>query len=70
MVFGILVGGLFGFLIGALVLRLRSTYLALFTIGFSEIVRAVLSAEIDMTQGQSGLEMSPLFPVWPHRLWP
>lgn len=61
-VFGILVGGLFGFLIGALVLRLRSTYLALFTIGFSEIVRAVLSAEIDVTQGQSGLEMSPLFP--------
>ncbi|NJN84667.1 MAG: branched-chain amino acid ABC transporter permease [Caldilineaceae bacterium] len=59
---GILVGGLWGFLIGALVLRLRSTYLALFTIGFSEIVRAVLSAELDITQGQSGLEMTPLFP--------
>jgi len=59
---GIIVGGLFGFLIGALVLRLRSTYLALFTIGFSEIVRAVLSAEIDITRGQSGMEMSPLFP--------
>ena len=37
-----------------LVLRLRSTYLALFTIGFSEILRAVLSAEIDVTQGQAG----------------
>ena len=60
--FGILVGGIFGFLIGALVLRLRSTYLALFTIGFSEIIRAVISAEIDVTQGQSGLEMTPLFP--------
>lgn len=60
--FGIIVGGLFGFLIGALVLRLRSTYLALFTIGFSEIIRSVISAEIDVTQGQSGLEMVPMFP--------
>jgi branched-chain amino acid transport system permease protein len=60
--FGIIVGGLFGFVIGALVLRLRSTYLALFTIGFSEIIRSVISAEIDVTQGQSGLEMVPMFP--------
>jgi branched-chain amino acid transport system permease protein len=59
---GIIVGGLFGFLIGALVLRLRSTYLALFTLAFSEIVRTFLSAEINITQGQSGLEMLPLFP--------
>ncbi|MEZ4659101.1 MAG: branched-chain amino acid ABC transporter permease [Caldilineaceae bacterium] len=59
---GILMGALFGFMIGSLVLRLRSTYLALFTIGFSEILRAVISAEIDITQGQSGLEMSALFP--------
>lgn len=61
-VLGALAGGLFGWLVGALVLRLRSTYLALFTIGFSEILRAVISAEIDITQGQSGLKMSPLFP--------
>lgn len=62
LLFGVVAGGLFGLLIGALVLRLRSTYLALFTIGFSEILRAVISAEIDITQGQSGLEMAPLFP--------
>lgn len=59
---GVVVGGIFGLLIGALVLRLRSTYLALFTIGFSEILRAAISAELDITQGQSGLKMSPLFP--------
>lgn len=59
---GVLLGGLFGLLIGSMVLRLRSTYLALFTIGFSEILRATLSAEIDITQGQSGLELPPLFP--------
>lgn len=60
--FGIVLGGLFGILIGALVLRLRSTYLALFTIAFSEILRAVISAELNITRGQSGLELSPLFP--------
>jgi branched-chain amino acid transport system permease protein len=59
---GILAGGLFGVLIGALVLRLRAAYLALFTVGFSEIVRAVISAEIPVTRGQAGLELRPLFP--------
>jgi branched-chain amino acid transport system permease protein len=60
--FGVVVGGLFGFLIGALVLRLRTVYLALFTVGFSEILRAVISAEIALTRGQAGLELKPLFP--------
>ncbi len=59
---GVLVGALFGWLVGLLVLRLRSTYLALFTIGFSEILRAVLNAEIEITRGQAGLELQPLFP--------
>jgi branched-chain amino acid transport system permease protein len=58
---GILLGGLFGFLIGALVLRLRAAYLALFTIGFSEILRAAISAEISITRGQAGLKLVPLF---------
>jgi branched-chain amino acid transport system permease protein len=60
--FGIFLGGFFGFIIGALVLRLRATYLALFTIGFSEILRATISAEIPVTRGQAGLELPSLFP--------
>jgi branched-chain amino acid transport system permease protein len=59
---GIVLGGGVGFLIGALVLRLRAAYLALFTVGFSEILRAVLNAEIPVTRGQAGLSLSPLFP--------
>ncbi|MEZ4837119.1 MAG: branched-chain amino acid ABC transporter permease [Caldilineaceae bacterium] len=59
---GLVMGAVFGLLIGWLVLRLRSTYLALFTIGFSEILRAAISAEIPITEGQSGLELVPLFP--------
>ncbi len=58
---GLVMGATFGLLVGWLVLRLRSTYLALFTIGFSEILRASISAEIPITEGQSGLELVPLF---------
>ena len=47
-VLGTLVGGFFGFLVGVLVLRLRAAYLALFTLGFSEILRATISAEIEL----------------------
>jgi len=59
---GVVVGGLFGLLIGALVLRLRRTYLALFTIAFAEILRTAINAERDITGGPGGLKLSPLFP--------
>jgi len=60
-VLGTLAGGIFGLLIGLLVLRLRAAYLALFTLGFAEILRATISAEIDITRGQAGLELPYLF---------
>lgn len=60
-ILGTLAGGLAGFLVGLLVLRLRAAYLALFTLGFSEIVKAVISAEIDVTRGQAGMELPALF---------
>jgi branched-chain amino acid transport system permease protein len=59
--FGTIMGGVFGFLIGVLVLRLRAAYLALFTLGFAEILRAAISAEIEVTRGQAGMEMPALF---------
>jgi branched-chain amino acid transport system permease protein len=59
---GALMGGVWGFLVGVLVLRLRRTYLALFTIGFSEILRVAFNAEIAITDGPNGLELAPLFP--------
>lgn len=60
-ILGTLVGGIFGLLIGLLVLRLRAAYLALFTLGFSEILRATISAEIQITRGQAGIELPSLF---------
>ena len=58
---GAVMGGIFGLLIGLLVLRLRAAYLALFTLGFAEILKATISAEIAVTRGQAGIEMPPLF---------
>lgn len=65
-ILAIVMGGIFGFSIGVLVLRLRRTYLALFTIGFSEILRTALNAEIDITDGPNGLELVSLFPKGVH----
>ncbi len=61
-ILGTAVGGFFGFLVGLLVLRLRAAYLALFTLGFAEIVKATISAEVWLTRGQAGIEMPPMFP--------
>jgi branched-chain amino acid transport system permease protein len=60
-VLGTIMGGLAGFLVGLLVLRLRAAYLALFTLGFAEILKAIISAEIEITRGQAGLVLPALF---------
>ena len=59
--FGILSGACaaaaFGFMIGALTLRMRGPYLALTTLGFSEIFRIFLTAEYELTRGSYGLRV-------------
>ncbi len=60
-VLGSIMGGIAGLLIGLLVLRLRAAYLALFTLGFAEILKATISAEIAITRGQAGMETPALF---------
>ncbi len=57
---GTALAGVFGLVIGVLCLRLRRTYLALFTIAFSEILRLGLMAEHAITEGPDGLPMKPL----------
>jgi branched-chain amino acid transport system permease protein len=61
MVIGTLVAGLAGWAIGALTLRFKASYLALFTIAFSEILRTIIRAEPDITRGDRGLKVAPLF---------
>jgi len=58
---GTLVAGLAGWAIGALTLRFKAAYLALFTIAFSEILRTIIRAEPQITRGDRGLKVEPLF---------
>jgi len=57
---GTLVAGFIGLIIGWLLLRRRSSYLALFTIAFSELFRIVMLTEYDYTGGSNGLSLRRL----------
>ena len=63
LIIGGLVAALFAALIGFPVLRLKSDYLAIATLGFSEIVRAIISSpQMDkITNGSYGLKNIPGF---------
>jgi branched-chain amino acid transport system permease protein len=50
-----------GGLIGWVCLRMSGPYLAIFTLGFSEIVRITFSTEDQVTAGMAGLHAEPLF---------
>lgn len=65
MLIGGCVAGIFAFLIGLPVLRLKSDYLAIATLGFSEIIRAFISApQLDtVTNGSYGLKNIPGFTI-------
>lgn len=58
---GTLAAGLAGWAIGALCLRFKASYLALFTIAFSEILRTLIRGEPQITRGDHGLHVAPLF---------
>ncbi|HKF70727.1 MAG TPA: branched-chain amino acid ABC transporter permease [Stellaceae bacterium] len=58
------VGGLVGFVC----LRMSGPYLAIFTLGFSEIVRIAIATEDGVTSGMAGLHTDALFPMAATRL--
>ncbi len=62
-IIGAAVAGLVGLVIGWLLLRLRSAYLALFTIAFSELFRIMMLTEYDYTGGSNGLSLRPLLQI-------
>jgi branched-chain amino acid transport system permease protein len=47
--------------IGWICLRMSGPYLAIFTLGFGEIVRIILSNEDELTNGMAGMRVKPLF---------
>ena len=56
---GFMVAALFGALLTLTTLRLRGDYLAIVTLGFSEVVRLVASNEIWLTNGTDGISGIP-----------
>lgn len=56
---GGVVAAIFGFLIGAPCLRLRGDYLAIATLGFSEIIRIVFTNTQSITNGALGIKGIP-----------
>ena len=52
---GVVMAGFFGFLLGIPTLRLREDYLAIVTIGFSEVLRYILLNEEWLTRGPFGI---------------
>jgi branched-chain amino acid transport system permease protein len=56
---GAIMAGIFGFLIGIPCLRLRGDYLAIATLGFGEIIRAILKNWTGLTRGPLGLPGIP-----------
>jgi branched-chain amino acid transport system permease protein len=58
---GIVACGALGGAIGWVCLRMSGPYLAIFTLGFSEIVRITISTEDDVTAGMAGLHTAALF---------
>lgn len=59
LIMGGLMAALFGFLIGAPVLKLTDDYLAIATLGFSEIIRIVIVNLQSITNGSLGLKGIP-----------
>jgi branched-chain amino acid transport system permease protein len=61
----LLIGGLFagfiGWLLGVIALRLRDDYLAIATLGFSEIIRVILTNLQTVTNGSLGLKGLPRY---------
>ncbi|MDH3603659.1 MAG: branched-chain amino acid ABC transporter permease, partial [Candidatus Tectomicrobia bacterium] len=59
--FGGAVAAVLGYFLGTMCLRVRGPYLALMTLGFSEILRLVAQVEYKVTRGSLGLQVPYLF---------
>ncbi|MGH7659344.1 MAG: branched-chain amino acid ABC transporter permease [Vulcanimicrobiaceae bacterium] len=58
----VVVAAICGLVLGVLVLRLRTIYLAIATWAFAETVHITLGAAYNITRGELGLAVAPLFP--------
>ena len=58
---GVLVAAALGFALGRIVLRMRAIYLAIATWAFAETIHILLAAAYEITRGELGLSVPPLY---------
>lgn len=60
-VLGLVVTTVLGLVVGLLTLRLAGPYLALTTLGLAEIMRLIALSSFEITRGEMGLQVPPIF---------
>jgi branched-chain amino acid transport system permease protein len=58
---GVIAAASLGFLLGRMVLRMRAIYLAIATWAFAETIHVLLTAAFNITRGELGLNVPPLY---------
>src|SRR5215472_17383442 len=58
---GVAVAAILGYALGRMVLKLRAIYLAIATWAFAETIHILLTAAFNITRGELGLNVPPLF---------
>lgn len=66
---GVVVAGVFGWLIGKISFKVRGAYFVIVTISFAEVVRLVALNWIDLTEGPMALNNIPPFTLGIPELW-
>jgi branched-chain amino acid transport system permease protein len=61
---GIIVAGLFGWLVGKLAFRVRGAYFVIVTISFAQVMRMVATNWVDLTEGPMALNNIPPLTLW------
>ena len=64
MLAGMVVAGVFGWLIGRLAFRVRGAYFVIVTVSFAEVVRLVALNWVELTQGPMALNNIPPLTLW------
>lgn len=61
---GILMAGLFGWLVGKLAFRVRGAYFVIVTISFAQVMRMVALNWVDLTEGPMAVNAIPSLSLW------
>jgi branched-chain amino acid transport system permease protein len=64
LIWGIVVAGIFGWIIGKLAFRVRGAYFVILTIGFAQVSRMVALNWVSLTNGPMALNNIPPLSVW------